>query len=214
MIRLKRTLPALIIWATLIAAATFGVVYGESDPVSLEGRALKIEMDAYLTKFTDEVGITPSSMQWVTMVLPILEMDSPAVTYGWLLPPPYRYTHDGPQIWIAMFTFHEAMMLDMDSRQRRVVAGHEVAHMIARCMNFPEPDLTGLGEMESILREFNHAVIVESCADIVSAELTSADDVLYTLRYLRDEVSRGNPVLIKRIQVMERIIELERQHHE
>jgi hypothetical protein len=207
-----RIIETVLVISMFIWGLGVGTLMAESDPPSREGRALKIEMDAYLTKFTDQVGIVPESMQWVTMVLPILEMDSPAVTYGWLLPPPYRWVDGGPSIWIAMFTFHEAMMLDMDSRQRRVVAGHEVAHMIGRCMNFPEPDLTGLSEIESIVREFNHAVIVESCADIVSAELTSPEDVLYTLRYLRDEVSRGNPVLVKRIQVMERVLELENAH--
>ena len=191
-----------------------GVMFGESQPVSLEGRALKIEMDAYIDTFAEEVGITNELMQWTTMVLPILEFDSPAVTYGWLLPPPSRYVKGGPQIWIAMFTFHEVMMLDMDARQRRVVAGHEVAHMIARCMDYPEPDLTGLGHFEAVQRQFYFEVITESCADIVSAELTSVEDVLYTLRYLRDEVSKGNPVLIKRIQVMERVLNREAQNVE
>lgn len=211
MMTLRQAILIALLGAAMVIAGVTGLM-AESDPPSQAGRALKIEMDAYLTNFTAEVGIVPESMQWVTMVLPILEMDSPAVTYGWLLPPPYRWVDGGPSIWIAMFTFHEALMLDMDSRQRRVVAGHEVAHMIGRCMNFPEPDLTELGDMESLILEFNHAVIVESCADIVSAELTSAEDVLYTLRYLRDEVSRGNPVLIKRIQVMERVLERENNH--
>ncbi len=185
------------------------VAHCESHPVSLKGRALQIEMDAYIDKFTDEVGITDASMQWTVMVLPVLEMDSPAVTYGWLLPPPHRYVEDGPSIWIAMFTFQEDMMLLMDSSQRRVVAGHEVAHMMGRCMNFREPNVTGMDEMEALIKQFNYAVILESCADIVSAELTSAEDVLDALEFLRDTWAADNLVLRKRIEVMKRVIALE-----
>ncbi len=97
---------------TIILLVGFcGSPFGESQPASLQGRALLIEMDAYVDKFTDQVGITDESMQWTVMVLPILELNSPAVTYGWLLPPPERYVEDGPSIWIAMFTFQEDMML-------------------------------------------------------------------------------------------------------
>ncbi len=196
---------ALIALYLLLAGAT---VFAESHPVSLQGRALQIEMDAYIDKFTDVVGITDARMQWTVMVLPVLEMDSPAITYGWLVPPPNRWTPGNPAIWIALFTFHEDMMLMMEPRMRRVVAGHEVAHMMGDCM-IPDPDVRGLEEMAATLLLFNHAVILESCADIVSAGLTSAEDVLEALEFLRDTWAEDNIVLTKRIQVMKRVIEME-----
>ena len=205
---IRQKVVSFLIGVSLIIIGSCGL-HAESHPVSLEGRSLQIEMEAYIDKFTEEVGITDASMQWTVMVLPVLEMDSPAVTYGWLIPPPHRYVHGGPHIWIAMFTFHEDMMLMMDSTMRRVVAGHEVAHMIGSCMQLKEPDLTGLTDEQALIRQFNYAVILESCADIVSAELTSATDVLYALEFLRDTWASDNPVLMKRIQVMKRIIEVE-----
>ena len=206
----KQFIITILITGVLIFIAG-GMLLAESQPVSLEGRALKIEMDAYIDKFTDEVGITDASMQWVVMVLPILEMDSPAVTYGWLLPPPHRYHEGDPSIWVAMFTFQEDMMLLMDPKMRRVVAGHEVAHMMGKCMNFREPDLRGLEELEALILQFNYAVILESCADIISAELTSTEDVLTTLRFLKKTWGPDNIVLAKRIQVIERVLEREIQ---
>ena len=193
----------------------FGIanLVAESQPVSLEGRALKIEMDAYIDKFTLEVGITDAQMQWAVLVLPILERYSPAVTYGWLLPPPDQYVQGEPEIWVAMFTFQEDMMLLMEPRMRRVVAGHEVAHMTGTCM-IPEPNIDGLDETTALLHLYNHAVILESCADIVSAELTSAEDVLATLHFLRTTWAADNIVLIRRIQVMARVIQREKQNVE
>ena len=83
--------------------------------------------------------------------------------------------------------------------------------MTGKCMNFQEPDLQGLTEAEAITQKFNHALIVESCADIVSAELTSAEDVLETLRFLIVTWADSNPILYRRVQVMERIIQLEQE---
>ena len=204
----------LIIAAIWVALMVGGVsVFAESHPVSLEGRALQIEMDAYIDKFTDEVGMTDASIQWVVMVLPVLEMDSPAVTYGWLLPPQHRFFPGEPEIWIGMFTFHEDMMLMMKPKMRRVVAGHEVAHMMGKCM-LDDPDVEGLDELTATMRLFNHAVVVESCADIVSAELTSAEDVLDTLWFIHETWASDNLVLIRRIQVMARIVQLENEHVE
>ena len=188
------------------------LLFGQSQPPTITGRALQIEMNAYIDHFTDEVGITDGSMQWVVMVLPILEMDCPAVTYGWVLPPPDRWVKGGYSIWIAMFTFHEDMMLMMNPRQRRVVAGHEVAHMMGQCMDILEPDLEELDAMEALLLEFNYTVILESCADIVSAGLTSAEDVLDTLLFLQKTWGNGNPVLSKRIDVMRRVVDREVFH--
>lgn len=211
----KQLLGCAIVSSFLLGMGFYGgIARGESHPVSLEGRALQIEMDAYINKFTDKVGITDATMQWTVMVLPVLEMDGPAVTYGWLLPPPDRLRPGMPEIWIAMFTFHEDMMLLMDPKMRRVVAGHEVAHMMGKCMNFREPDTTGLDDMAAIILEFNYAVILESCADIISAELTSAEDVLRTLWFLKHTWAENNPVLAKRIQVMQRVIEREAQNVE
>ncbi len=195
-----------VIWVGLMVAGIS--LFGESHPVSLEGRSLQIEMNAYIDKFTDEVGMTDASIQWAVMVLPVLEMDSPAVTYGWLLPPEHRFFPGEPEIWIGLFTFHKGMMLMMDPRMRRVVAGHEVAHMMSRCM-IDEPDLTGLDDMAAMLLEFNYAVILESCADIVSAELTSAKDVLDTLHFLKATWASDNIVLVRRIQVMARVLQRE-----
>jgi hypothetical protein len=141
-------------------------------------------------------------MQWSTLVLPIMEMDSPAVTYGWSLPP------QGPtRIWIAMFTYHQDMMLMLRPANRRVVAAHEVAHMTGRCMNFPEPDERGKDPIEIAIARYSHQVLVESCADIVSAELTSAQDVLNTLVFLYEKWYSDNIVLAQRIKVMQRVIE-------
>ncbi len=117
-------------------------------------------------------------------------------------------------MWIGMFTFHEDMMLMMTPAMRRVVAGHEVAHMIGRCMNFPEPNLEGLDDFAATIAEFNFAVLVESCADIVSAELTSAEDVLKTLNFLKNTWAADNLVLARRIQVIKRVIEVEAQNVE
>lgn len=191
------------IFGTIMLFGFCGSPFAESRPSDPAGKALQIEMAAYIDKYVLEVGITPDTMQWATLVLPILETESPAITYGWALPPPSQ----GPvQIWLALFTFHHDLMLMMDSDKRRVVAGHEVGHMTGRCMQFDWPNTDGMDELEAALARFNFAVLNESCADIISAELTSPEDVLDTLVYLRD-VYPGSPVLIRRIQVMERVIE-------
>ncbi len=202
---LRQKIITALVGASLFFAA-MGHLVAESRPVSLEGRALQVEMDAYIDKFTDEVGMTDASIQWVVMVLPVLEMDSPAVTYGWLLPPPDRFVPGEPEIWIALFTFQEDMMLLMEPKMRRVVAGHEVAHMMGRCM-IPDPNVEGLDEMTATILLFNHAVILESCADIISADLTSPEDVLATLHFLKATWAADNIVLVRRIQVMQRVIE-------
>lgn len=207
-------LKLILIIAALALGMGIATVYGESQPLTLEGRALKIELNAYIENFTTKVGITDGAVQWTVMVLPVLEMDGPAVIYGWLIPPPHRFTPGDPEIWIALFTFHETMMLTMPPKMRRVVAGHEVAHMTTQCMGFPEPNLDGLDELAATLLLVNHAIIVESCADIVSAKLTSAKDVLATLHFLKETWSLNNPVLLRRIQVMARVIQREEQHHE
>ncbi len=198
--------------ATFIALTLLSIAaFGESQPPTPEGRALQHEMDAYVQLFTKQVGITATSMQWDVMILPILEMDSPAVTYGWALPPPSV----GPtQIWIGLFTFHRDWMLMLEPNQRRAVAGHEVAHMTNECMSFRAPDTTGMHPMETAIAEFNHALLVESCADILSAELTSIDDVLSTLIFFRNEAYKGNPLLIQRIRVIQRLKEREAQNVE
>jgi len=197
------------IFGTIMLFGFCGSPFAESYPTDPEGKALQIEMSAYIDKYVLEVGITPDTMRWTTLVMPILEMDSPAITYGWALPPKGETV-----IWLAVFTFHHDYMLMLDTKSRRVVAGHEVGHMTGRCMSFPYPILDGLSEMEAMWADFNYAVVTESCADIVSAELTSADDVLDTLEFLRDNMSagKGNPVLVRRIQVMERVIERSLEH--
>lgn len=195
------------LWLAFLAGAVS--LMAESRPPSAIGRALQSEMDTYVTTFTAEVGIIDASMQWVVMVLPVLEMAGPAITYGWLLPPKDRWVEGGPSIWIAMFTFHEDMMLMMNPRQRRVVAGHEVAHMMGQCMDILEPNIEGLDDFAALMLEFNYAVVLESCADIVSAGLTSSEDVLDTLLFLQKTWGTGNPVLSKRIDVMRRVVERE-----
>ena len=200
-----------IIVAGMVFAALWLVggrwILAESRPDNPVGRTLQIELDAYTDHFIEVVGITPTTMQWSTMVLPVLEMDSPAITYGWHIPPPSKQVEGGPQIWLALFTFHQDMMLMMEPMNRRVIAAHEVAHMTGRCMNFPEPDETGMAPMEIAIARYSHQVLVESCADIVSAELTSAKDVLNTLVFLYDTWYRDNIVLAQRIVVMQRVIE-------
>lgn len=205
---LRQAILIALLGAAMVISGITGLM-AESHPPSREGRALQIEMDAYIEEFTDAVGITDASMQWVVLVLPVLEMDGPAVAYGWLLPPPERFVPGEPEIWIAMFTFLENDMLMLEPWMRRVVAGHEVAHMISRCM-IKEPSVEGLDATTALVRLFNHAVIIESCADIVSAELTSAEDVLATLHFLKKEWGQDNIVLIRRIQVIARLIELEK----
>lgn len=208
----KQLIICCAIWLALLAVSS--VVFGQSHPPTVTGRTLQIEMNAYIDTFIDEVGITDATMQWVVMVLPVLELDGPAVIYGWLLPAPDRYVEGDPSIWIALFTFHEEMMLKLRPLHRRVVAGHEVAHMLTRCRAFPEPDLENVDELPALILTLNHTVLVESCADMVSAELTSADDVLETLLYLRDIWGSDNLVLLKRIQVMQRVVQREAQNVE
>ena len=74
-------------------------------------------------------------------------------------------------------------------------------------MSFPAPDLTNMDGLEAAIAEYSHQVLVESCADIVSAELTSAQDVLNTLVFLYSKWYRDNIVLAQRIRVMQRVIE-------
>ncbi len=200
------------IFGTLLLVGFCGSpLHAESQPPTPEGRALQHEMDAYVQMFTKQVGITSTSMQWDVMILPILEMDSPAVTYGWALPPPSV----GPtQVWIGLFTFHRDWMLMLEPNQRRAVAGHEVAHMTNECMSFRAPDTTGMHPMEEAIAEFNHLLLVESCADILSAELTSIEDVLSTLIFFRNEAYKGNPLLIQRIRVIQRLQAREAQNVE
>jgi len=187
----------------LMAGCVQCFVLGESHPTGPAGKRLHIEMSAYVDKYVIEAGITPAGMQWSTLVLPVLEMDSPAVTYGWALPPKGEI-----KIWIALFTFHQDMMLMMSPGQRRVVASHEVGHMTARCLQFTVPDVRGLDHhtAREIMNEY--LVLTEACADIISAELTSAVEVLDALEFLRDTwYQQHHPILTQRIQVIERVIE-------
>lgn len=207
----KQALITSVISLTFLFAGMCRNVQGESYPPTHEGRKLHYELSAYVDKYIEEVGITPTTMQWSTLVLPILELESPAVTYGWALPPPQK----GPvKIWIALFTFHQDLMLLLEPNQRRTVAAHEVAHMTGRCMSFQEPDYTGMGELEAALAEFKWMLLVESCADILSAELTNAPDVLSTLKFFRNHMYQGNALLIQRIRVIERLIEREEHDDE
>ena len=209
----KQLLGCAIISSFLLGMGFCGSVRGESRPVSREGQALQIELDAYVDKYTDALGITDAQMQWAVVVLPVLELAGPAAIYGWLVPPESRYVPGGPEIWIALFTFHEDLMLQLAPRQRRVVAAHEVAHMLTKC-RFDDPDLTGLDSLAATMRLFNHVVVKESCADIVASELTSVTDSLDTLHFLKNNWSPDNPVLIKRLQVMRRMLELEEENVE
>ena len=195
---------------TLLAISTFPA-WGESQPVSLKGRALKIEMTAHIDKFTAEVGIKADETQWAVMVLPALELAGPAAVYGWVVPPVQNQVPGEPYIWITLFTFHEEKMLELEPMMRRVVAAHEVGHMLNRCY-FKQPNLDGLDRFTRMLRIFNSTVVKESCADIVSAELTSATDVLATLHFLKSLRTEGNSIMVRRIQVMARVVE--REKHE
>ncbi len=209
----KQLLGCAIVSSFLMGMGFCGIARAESQPVSLEGRALKIEMDAYIDKFTDEVGITDEYSQWAVMVLPVLELAGPAAVYGWLVPPVKRHVPGEPRVWITLFTFHEKLMLELPPMMRRVVAGHEVAHMMDRC-HFEEPNFEGLDRFEAAWLMFTSTVVKESCADIVSSELTSPEDVLATLHFLKDQRPDGNAIIIRRIQMMARIIEREAQNHE
>lgn len=176
------------------------VLFGESRPPSKKGQALQIELAAYVQSFTHRIGLTPEKLQWAVLVLPIMEMNSPAVTYGWALPPPS--TGLPIELWMAIFSFHEDWMLQFNPSERRVIAAHEVGHMVESCTKLVMPSTEGMSPMDALWAQFNYQVLNESCADIVSAQLTSPQDVLALLHELL-AISNHNPVIIQRIRVIE-----------
>ena len=183
----------------LIAGCNQCFVLGESRPPTKEGQVLQIELHAYVQSFVKRVGLTPDKLQWAVLVLPIMEMPSPAVTYGWALPPPH--TGLPVELWMAIFTFEQDWMLAFSPAQRRVITAHEVGHMEETCVAIQEPDMEGMDRYEKMMANFNFQVLNESCADIVSAQLTNPEGVLDLLHELLNRYSH-NPVIIHRMRII------------
>ena len=181
-----------------IAACTQIFVLGESRPPGPAGKRLQIELHAYVDSFTKRLDLTAEKMQWAVLVLPVMEMRSPAVTYGWGLPPPPEKT----EIWMGIFTFDQDWMLQFSPGQRRVIAAHEVGHMVETCIAIKMPDTTYMTDIEAAMKMYNYRVLNESCADIVSARLTNPEGVLELLHDLLNKYSFRNPIIIERIRVI------------
>ena len=173
--------------------------FGESRPSSLEGQQLQIELDAYMQKFATAKHLGPDYMQWSVMVLPAMEVKSPAVVYSWGVPHPSMGEHE---MWIAVFTFHQADLLKMTPIQRKVVAAHEIGHLVPGCMSFVLWT-EGMNPIQRVWAEYHYRVLVESCADAVATTLTSVEDTLDTLRYVNTLTENPSPVLMRRIAILE-----------
>ena len=178
-----------------------GTLLGESRPPGPAGKRLQIELHAYVSSFTKRMELKPEKLQWAVLVLPLMEMPSPAVTYGWALPPPS--TGKPIQLWMAIFTFDQDWMLAFSPDQRRVIAAHEVGHMVETCTRIQQPDTEEMSRGAAMWANYEYQVLNESCADIVSAQLTNPDGVLQLLRDLLHNYSHHNPVIIQRIRIIE-----------
>ncbi len=195
---IRQKVVSFLIGVSLIIIGSCGL-HAESKPPGPQGKRLQIELHAYVEKFTERMKLTPDKLQWSVLVLPIMEMESPAVTYGWALPPP----PEPVQLWMAIFTFDQDWMLAFTPSQRRVIAAHEVGHMVEACTRIQQPDVRGMPPMDAVWAQYNYQVLNESCADIVSAQLTDPEGVLELLRDLLENYSTKNPVIAQRIRIIE-----------
>lgn len=184
-----------------IAGIMCGIAFGESKPTDPKGRALQIEMDAYVGGFLKELEFTYDTINWSVVVLPLLEEGNAAVVYHWHIPE----KRPGASI-LALFTFHEANMLSMSATHRRAIAAHEVGHVTKECDDLVRPNSRMDNETYYLV-----TLIRESCADLVATELTSRAETLATLRYLKLKLASHNSVLDARIRILALVIERERK---
>jgi len=162
---------------------------------------LEDELSGYIADFTETYGMTNRRLRYAVMVLPAVEIPSAtAIVYSWPVPHPPHET----EIWIALFTFHSADLLDLPPMAHRVIAAHEVAHLTSTCLRFRHP---GKGATDEEINYFRSNV--ESCADILAAQLTSYPDTLETLKLLKAR-SDHEGYLDLRIEVIRQIMEMER----
>lgn len=201
---------ATIFVAGMLMGISFCNAFGESRPANVAGQRLQIELDAYVQKFTLATNLGPEYMQWAVMVLPAMEVDSPAIVYSWGVPHPTQGKH---QMWIAIFTFHQSDMLLMSPTQRKVVAAHEVGHLMPGCMGFVL-ETEGMDPLELAMAQYYYRVLVESCADAVATTLTSVQETIDTLEYVRTLDERDSPVLLRRIQILQQRLTQETETNE
>lgn len=200
---------AIVSFFLLIAGCA--ALLAESKPDTAEGRALQIEMGAYVSKFVDVAGMDYNELQWSAVVIPTLAAWDAAMVYYWPLP-----ERGEPVSTLAVFTFDAKRMQTLSPQNRRAVAAHEVGHVTLICQRIMPPDFTVLNDFEAFLAGFNYQVLNEGCADIVGAEMTSYREMLIMLQTLRasfvgDEV---NYVLNQRILTLQGVIARGDRNHE
>jgi len=147
-----------------------------------EAQAAELEnaLRPIIADFMEQLNMTVPRVRWTVYVLDELGQNTPALVTYW----------SSGQQWVVVFHFRYADVIALTQVGRRVLAAHEVGHLTGRCMVLTTKELQ------------------EICADVISAELTSAAQVLALLRYYRPQYT-NNELLDERIAVMENLLKIE-----
>ena len=135
------------------------------------------EMTTYVVEYMEILNMVAPRVRWIVYVLDELEFNNtPAVVKYW----------PAGQQWIVIFHFNYSDLIALTERGKRVIVAHEIGHLTGRCM---------------LLQAIN---LQEICADVISSELTSTEDVLALLKYFQKQWPL-NTMMEERIDVIENL---------
>lgn len=153
----------------------------EREPMTLaQAQTLERELEVYVHEYMMELEMLTPRVRHMVFVLDQIEPDTVALVKFW---------QTGYQ-WVVIFTYQYDYINILTPRGKRVITAHEVGHLTGKCVMF------------------NTLELKEICADMMSADLTSAEEVLALLRYFYRQWP-GDPTMPGRIKVMENMIRLE-----